>query len=368
VTFSGGTSAVCVVAHPAATAFDRVRLAPVISGCRARPSERGTRGPTPLPGDRYSDHVFTPADLAEDVDLSLEVKKEVLYLHGQLGRFDHWRLLGIPWNASGETARAAYVARVKVFHPDRYAGKRLGSYLSRLERVFRALTEARDVLADEMRRVEYARHTAPPEEFARAETRRLEDEQRAEERRRRLVRANPLVAHASRVADLVRRGREAMAQGKHAQAANDFLTAATLDPRHPEARTLAVEARRLAQGERARELYDRALAAEAVGNHAAAAAIFRDAAEADPASPRYAVAASRLALQVGDQAGARALAETAVRAAPRDARALEALGAALAAAGQTKDAKRALERALELDPALETAKAVLKKLRWSFLG
>jgi tetratricopeptide (TPR) repeat protein len=321
-----------------------------------------------LSGDRYSDFVFSPADLAEDVDLSPEVKKEVLYVEAHLGRLDHWRLLGIPWNAPSETARAAFVAKVKVFHPDRYAGKRLGSYLPRLERVFRALTEARDVLADEARRVDYARCTAPPEEFARAEMRRLEDEKRSEERRRRLARANPLVAHASRVGDLVRRGREAMAQGKHAQAANDFFTAASLDPRHREARALAIEARRLAQGERARDAYDRALAAEAVGNHATACALFREAAEADPATPRYAVAASRVALELGDPTAARALAESAVRAAPRDGRALEALGAALAAGGQGREAKRALESALELDPALETAKAVLKKLRWSFLG
>jgi curved DNA-binding protein CbpA len=321
-----------------------------------------------LSGDRYSDFVFTPADLAEDVELSPEVKKEVLYVHAHLGRFDHWRLLGIPWSASSESARAAYVAKVKVFHPDRYSGKRLGSFLPRLERIFRALTEARDVLADAARRADYARRTAPPEEFARAEARRLDDEQRAGERHRRLARANPLVAHASRVGDLVRRGREAMAQGKHAQAANDFLTAASLDPRHPEARALATEARRLSQGERARDVYDRALAAEAVGNHAAACALFREAAQADPATPRYAVAASRVALELGDPVAARALAESAVRAAPRDGRAFEALGAALAAAGQAREAKRALERALELEPALESVRAALKKLRWSFLG
>jgi tetratricopeptide (TPR) repeat protein len=319
-------------------------------------------------GDCYHDFVFIPADLAEDVDLLPEVKKEVLYFHAHLGRFDHWRVLGIPWNAPAETVRAAYVAKVKVFHPDRYAGKRLGSYLPRLERVFRALTEARDVLADEARRADYARRTAPPEEFARIEARRIEDEQRAEERRRRLGRANPRIAHALRVVDLVRRGRDAMAQGKHAQAANDFLTAASLDPRHPEARALAAEARRLTQGERAREAYDRALRAEALGNHAAAGALFREAAEADPVVPRYSVAASRVALELGDPAAARKLAESAVKTAPRDGRAFEALGAALAAAGQAREAKRALERALELEPALETAKAALKKLRWSFLG
>jgi curved DNA-binding protein CbpA len=321
-----------------------------------------------LPGDRYNGFVFTPADLAEDVDLPLEAKKEILYLHARLREIDHWQLLGLRWNASSDAARAAYLDKVKVFHPDRYAGRRLGSFLARLERVFRALTEARDALADEPRRAEYARRTAPPEEFARLEARRLEDEARADERRKRLARANPLVARASRVQDLVRRGKEALAQGNHARAANDFLTALGIDPRHPEARALAAEAKRLSAAERARERYDHALAAEAVGNRAGALASAREAAEGDPATPRYAVTASRLALETGDAGLARSLAEGAVRAAPRDARALEALGAALGAAGEARDARRALERALELDPSLQGARAHLKKLRWSFLG
>jgi len=200
------------------------------------------------------------------------------------------------------------------------------------------------------------------------ETRKLEDEVRTAERRARLARANPLVARASRVQDLVRRGKEAMAEGRFGPAANDFLTALGLDPRHPEARALAEEAKSKVGAGRARELYDRGLAAELLGNRAAALAALREAAEIDPGEPRYAAAASRAALDAGDVEGALELAESAVRAGPRLARAFEALGAALQRQGQARDAKRALERALELDPSLESAKALLKKLRWSFLG
>jgi tetratricopeptide (TPR) repeat protein len=159
-----------------------------------------------------------------------------------------------------------------------------------------------------------------------------------------------------------------MKSGKFAHAANDFLTALGIDPRHPEARALAADAKKLATAERAQDLFDKGLAAEAVGNHRAALAAFREAAEADPAAARYAIAASRAALVVGDHEAARALADAAVRAGPRDARAFEALGAALAAAGLAKDARRALERALALDDGLESARALMKKLRWSFLG
>jgi len=321
-----------------------------------------------LAADRYHGFVFTPADLAEEVDLPLETRKEILYLHARLGELDHWQLLGVHWNAPPDEVRAAYLGKAKLFHPDRHVGRRLGSYLGRIERIFRALTEARDELCDLARRPEYARRTATPEEFARMEARKLGAEARSGERRARLARANPLVARAARVQELVRRGQQAMEEGKFAQAGNDFLTALGLDPRHPEARALAEAAKRKATAVRAKDLYDRGLAAEMVGNKPAAHAAFREAAAADPAEPRFAAAAARAALELGDVDEARAQAEAAVRAGPRDARAFEALGAVLQRQGQPREAKRALERAVELDPSLESAKSLLKKLRWSFLG
>jgi curved DNA-binding protein CbpA len=321
-----------------------------------------------MPGKSYADFVFSPADLAEAVDLPIDLKKEILYLHARIGELDHWQLLGVPWNSRAEAVRAAYLGKVKVFHPDRYGGKRLGSYLGKIEKIFRALTVACDVLSDESRRAAYARTTAPPEEFTRIETRKLQDELRAQERRARLARANPIVGRAARVQDLVRRGQQAMEAGRFSQALNDFLTVLGLDPRHADARALAEDAKKRASKERAHELYEQGVSAELLGANGPALAILREAAELDPANARYAIAASRMALAAGDTASAREFGDQAVRSAPRDARALEALGAALAAAGDAKEARRALERALEIDATLETAKTVLKKLRWSFLG
>ena len=321
-----------------------------------------------MSGDRYSNFVFTPAELAEDVDLPLDARKEILFLEAQLGRLDHWALLGVRWNAPTTEVRNAYLEKAKIFHPDRHGGRSLGSYRSRIEKIFKALTEARDALADERTRTEYVRRTAPPEEFARMEARRLEDEARAGERRARLSRANPIVARATRVQELVRRGRQLMEAGKYVQAANDFLTVVGIDPRHPEARALAEQAKKRAGAMRARELYDQGLAAEAVGNLAAARVAFREAALAEPGAARYSVAASRAALEAGEIEEARSLAEQAVRSGPRDPRAVVALGAALQAQGESKAARRAFERALELDPEIEAARAALKKLRWSFLG
>lgn len=321
-----------------------------------------------MPVDRFQGFVFNPADLSEDVDLDLDRRREILFVHGHLADWTHWQVLGIPWNAPSDRAREAYREKVKVFHPDRYPGQRLGTYRARLEQIFRRLTEARDVLANDAARAAYAKQSAPPEEFARAEVRRLDDAERSRERRARLARTNPLVARAGRVHDLVERGREHMAAGRFTQAVNDFSTALAIDPDVGEAKALAQEAKKRANAEKAKDLWDKAHAAEAVNNVELALEMATAAAAADPGNPRYAVLAARLALRRGALGDARGQAEAAVRAAPAHGPAHEVLGEVLAEQGDKAGARRALERALELDPALDGARERLKRLRWSFLG
>jgi tetratricopeptide (TPR) repeat protein len=322
-----------------------------------RPPEPG------LSADRFHGFPFSVADLSEDVDLDVERRKDVLFAEASLAGWSHWQALGLPWNASVAEAKAAYLERVKVFHPDRYPGKRLGSYRARLEKVFRRLTEARDVLADEAKRAAYVRASAPADEFARMEARKLEDEKRTAERRARLMKQSPLFARAARVQDLVARGKAAYAKGDFAAAANDLLLAAGTDPRNPEIASLAAEAKRKASAVRANGLYEKGLEAEAMGSWPAALALHREALEADPAHVRAAAHATRASIALGDLAAARALADAALRAAPRTGAAHEALGLVLEAEGNKKEARRELEKALELDPHLESARERLKKLR-----
>jgi tetratricopeptide (TPR) repeat protein len=318
--------------------------------------------------DRYEGFVFAAAALAEDVDLDVGRRKEILFADAHLARWSHWEVLDHPWNAPAAAAKAAYLEKAKLFHPDRYAGRRLGSYRARLERIFRKVTAARDVLGDEAKRAAYAQASASPEEFARREARRLDDERRAEERRARLARHNPLLARTARVTELVRRGKAALAEGRFGQAANDLIVAQGLDPQNAAVSALAAEARKKAAAAKGLELFRNGLEAEALGNASAALASYREAIEADPANARAAAHGARTAAQLGDAAGARALVDGALRTNPRSALVHEALGIVLELEGNKKDARRAFERALELDPKLDSAKERLKKLRWGFLG
>lgn len=316
-----------------------------------------------MSGDRYRSFVFVPADLAEDVELTIQEKKEIIYLHENLRRLTYWELLGVPWNAAPEVAMEAYRRQAMLLHPDRHRGKRLGRFGPRLVAVFPKLNEARETLSDPAKRAAYARATASPEDMARLRVRELEDQRRAEERRARLARVNPLVARAGRASDLMARARTAMEEGRWQQASNDFLTVAVMDPRNQEAKKLAEEARKKAAAARAADTYEKGLAEEFGGQPQSALQIFRRAMQEDPGNPRYAVAASRAAREAGDPASARELADEAVRLGPRNAASHEALAEALAAQGDGREARRAAEKALELDPTLEGAKAILKK-RW----
>ena len=318
--------------------------------------------------DRYRGFTFQDADLAEDVDLDVDRRKEILFLDAHAAKWTHWEVLGIPWNAPIEAAKAAYIDRVKVFHPDRYPAKRLGSYRARLERVFRRVTEARDVLTDEARRAVYARASAPADQFAALEVRRLDDERRSEERRARLNKQNPLMLRVARVNELVTRAKQALQDGKYGQAANDLQVALSLDASNREIAALAADAKKKAASLRATEHYEKGQRAEALGRPGEALSAFKEALGADVGHVRAAAAAARVAVSLGEVSDARGFAEAALKAGVRNGISHEAMAIVLEAEGSKKEARQALEKAIELDPRLESAKERLKKLRWSFLG
>ncbi len=318
--------------------------------------------------DRYQGFLFNSADLSEDVDLDVDVRKEILFLAASMDGYTHWQVLGLRWNASADEVRDAYRERAKAFHPDRFPGKRLGSYRARLERIFRRLTEARDALADDGRRAEYARKTAPPEEVARAAARQIETDARARERRARLARNHPMVARVGRAREFLDRGRKAMEEERFADAARDFMTAQAMDATATEAGGLAEQARRRAASANARDLWEKARAAELQHDLDRAQMLAEAAAEAEPGEPRWEMYVARIALERGAMDTARARAEAVARTAPGLAAAHELLGEVLAAQGDKVAARKALERALELDAGLAGARERLRKLRWSFLG
>ena len=88
------------------------------------------------------------AALAETCDLDDDDRRTMLAMARRLGWGDAWSTLGLPPNAEKRRVKRAYFKLSKEFHPDRYFGKKLGSFAQRLERIFEALTRAYTELTD----------------------------------------------------------------------------------------------------------------------------------------------------------------------------------------------------------------------------
>jgi curved DNA-binding protein CbpA len=99
--------------------------------------------------------LYDPAELDEDVDIEPAKRQRILDLYYRLDQLTHYQVFGVAPTADKKAIKAAYFEIVNVFHPDRYFGKRVGSFKAKLERVFARLTESYDVLSRNASRAEY---------------------------------------------------------------------------------------------------------------------------------------------------------------------------------------------------------------------
>jgi curved DNA-binding protein CbpA len=91
----------------------------------------------------------------EDIDLDEERRAQIDDLHARLDSLSHYQLLHIDPKAERKVIKEAYFRIIPVFHPDKYFGKKVGSYKKKLERVFERLTQAYEVLTRAQKRAEY---------------------------------------------------------------------------------------------------------------------------------------------------------------------------------------------------------------------
>nr|MBP9089371.1 DnaJ domain-containing protein [Kofleriaceae bacterium] len=80
--------------------------------------------------------------LAEAGDLSEGERRRLLALARLVSKRDPWALLGVPKGSLDKDLKRAYFRLSKDIHPDRYYGKQLGSFSTRLASVFEAVARA----------------------------------------------------------------------------------------------------------------------------------------------------------------------------------------------------------------------------------
>ena len=320
----------------------------------------------------YEGFEFSVEDLLEPIDLSDEEKRRVLYTHAQLGRWSHYKLLGVRWRDDAKAIKRAYFQRSKEWHPDRFRRPRLGSYKGRIDEIFRAVKDAYGVLSDPKTKAEYDAENPPAfdedDMAAILASSRVEErtQEREEERKRRRLERNPMRKRMLKAKSLHQEALEAEAQGELMEALQLAQAACALDDR-----AMHQDLKKRLQHEtaeiRVAPLIRRGLHMESMTSWPEAIRTF---AEAVRLAPEHGPARLRLAYNM--LMGGRPPQEvnehiqSALQKMPENPEAHFVRGLCYEKVHMDKAAIRAYQRAIELKPNYTEAKKRLKKLRWGF--
>jgi len=126
-----------------------------VVGAGARSTGRGPETKAPAAARAPMDAAQAlPAAVAIDpklldptLDIDCDVQRRILEFERSLSRPYH-ELLGVGIGADPKTVKRAYFKLSKEFHPDRYFRKQIGPYSQRLERIFKKVLEAHEILSD----------------------------------------------------------------------------------------------------------------------------------------------------------------------------------------------------------------------------
>jgi tetratricopeptide (TPR) repeat protein len=320
----------------------------------------------------YGKYIFPVGLMSEDVDLSDDEKKRIIFFHEHLEQWTAYELLQAKRKDDAKTVKRAYFERSKEWHPDRFRRPRLGSYKKMIDAIFREIQNAYNLLSSPERRAEYDRQIVfMADEDAIAE---MLSKQRKEERERRREEEaverrkerNPIRQRMAQSAQFYEEALALKAKGELLDALRAAQMAEAYGTR-PEYAALAEELKVAAGELRIGPLMRRGLAQESLTNWDVAIETFQ---EAVRIAPEHGPARLRLAFNLlmgrRDPHEISTHAQRAVALLPNEPEAHFVLGLCYERAGMEKAALRALGRAVELKPNYEEAKKRLKKLKWGF--
>jgi curved DNA-binding protein CbpA len=298
--------------------------------------------------------------LDPSLDLPLESQRSLLEFERGLDRPYH-EILGVAPDAELRELRRAYFKLSKEFHPDRWFRKNLGPFTERVERVFRKIAEAFELLSDpsarqEMLRAMEAEGGGPAASGGAA----------PQLQGKRTPHAFSLLARIDR--ERRRKARQyhelgvaAVAEERWVEAARQLRLAIACDPANEDYKGDFAEANR-----NANEILFEKYAREAdshfqLGEYVEAYKRYEDALHRKPFDAEANHRAARLAWKVeNDLKAAKEYAARACEVEGSTAAYRKTLGQVYAAAGLHKNAARELEEAARLDPRDEETKLELK--------
>lgn len=317
-------------------------------------------------------------DIDPQLDLPLEMQRRILEFESSLDRPYH-ELLGVERGADDRAIKRAYFVLAKQYHPDRYFRRSIGHFEARLERIFKKLVEAYELLLDPATRAEIERSLDQGGVFASAEApgkgERASAQRGAEDERSRKRASLERLRRHFRIPDEVLVERKFKARqfyqsamvAVHKQwwleAAAGARLAIAFDPWCDEYKAGFAEIQVKVHEMRAAELLEKANASWDDSARHEALRLYEELLHYRPCDAEANHRAAQLALEVKELDRAREYAEAACEAGPEVGGYRRTLGRVYRAQGLREQAKAALEEALRLDPKDSEAREDLRSLQ-----
>jgi curved DNA-binding protein CbpA len=299
----------------------------------------------------------------ESLELPVEIQEQVIAFTACLDRPYH-EVLGVAPDADVRAIKKAYYTLSKVYHPDRYFRRKLGPFADEIERCFKKLLEAYELLSDPATRAEVQQAASEARSAAPSGPSGLEMRRRM--RRRLHKRTGHMRVREERkrkAKGFFESGMSAFAREHWPEAAGSVRLAIAFDPANEVYRERFVEVQRRAHEERATTLLKKAESALEMRDYRDALSHFEEAIHYRPYDAELCFRAARLAWQVADDLKkAKDMAASACELDPGNAAYHRTLGQIYAAAGFESNARRELQTALEIDPRDKEAKSALRAL------
>ncbi|HVN37907.1 MAG TPA: DnaJ domain-containing protein [Myxococcota bacterium] len=299
--------------------------------------------------------------------ISLELQRRILEFESGLERPYH-DLLGVERNADAKEIKRAYFRLSREYHPDRYFRRDLGHFGARLERIFRKVAEAYELLSDPNTRAEIERslasgpapsggeyrHTVPGKaerigpEPAPPRGQRVPGRMENLERLRNRFRIPPklLAERRIRARQLFQAARVSAHEGRYLEAAASMRLAIAFDPWEKEFKSGFADIQAQVHAARAEELLKRAGDAVAQGE---ALHLLEEALLYRPCHVETLRRAIALSIEVRELEKAREYAEQLVEIAPDVAAHHARLAGVLRRQGKRAQASAALENGARID-------------------
>ena len=307
-----------------------------------------------------------PGRVDASLDLPVELQERILAFEKQLERPYH-ALLGVAPDADAREIKRAYFKLSKDFHPDRYFGRETGHFAPRLDRIFKRLALAYELLQDPASRAEVERWfgTEPqPESGEASPAQPLGKRGRLARLRRKLKIPEEVLAERKfRARQLAESSRVASHQQHWKEAASCIRLAIAFDPWDEAYKERFAEIQVDLNRQQAEDLLAEADGAWDARAGTEALRLYEEVLHYRPADAAAHDRAAQLALEFGGLDLAREYADRACELAPDTAAHHLTRGRVLRRQGLRKRAIEALGDARRLDPDDPRARQELEKLR-----